>query len=169
MRFREFILDEGFPDSRIKLSIYVPDKSDPAKIKKNAVNKTQVKPENVKTYRLKKGNKPTFIIYVNSRPLKRRFDSSNPKEIVKSKNDLFSYLGGRFDADGHFDRKKNRLRICYSKKNEAENDISLVNKITSLKPNIKYYKKANEWILECSGKKWKNFNKDILENSLRYD
>lgn len=169
-KFREFFTNENFPDSRVKFSIYMPSTSKAPDLKRIAQiikNKIQIKPENIKVYKLKKGNNPTFVIYVNSRPLKRKFDSVNLKEVIKNKNDLFKYLGGRFDADGHFDCKKNRLRICYSNEKEIKTDVSIINNITGLRPDIKYYKKANEWVMECCGRTWKKFNKNILNNSFK--
>jgi hypothetical protein len=158
--FRKFLKRNGFSRDRIKLSVYT--KSGRANRTVTAM-KHKIPERNVKVYKLKKGVNPVFIIYVNSRKLKRKFDEvyKNLENLVTKKN-IFEYLGGRFDSDGNYIKPKNRLRISYTTRQEASRDALLVANRIGIKPKVKFYKKANEWILEMSGKKWRSIIEKIL-------
>ena len=77
------------------------------------------------------------------------------EENVNTEKELLQYIKGRIDADGHVDKKKKRIRICYTTFTEAKRDALLFYNFTGKLSPIKFYKKANEYILEICGKDWK--------------
>jgi len=158
-------LRKKFERERIKLSVYS------RRINRQEISKfLAIPPQNIKFYLpSKKQKNDIFIIYVNSRGLLREFQEmkDNLTKYIVSFEDLLQYLAGRFDADGHYDRKKNRLRIAYTTKKEAENDSKLIQLFLKMKPPVKFYQEANEWILELQGKNWLSFINDILGFSRR--
>ncbi|MBL7169465.1 MAG: hypothetical protein ISS48_00410 [Candidatus Aenigmarchaeota archaeon] len=166
-KFKRFFINSGFPIERLKLSVYVPENFELENLNKQIKS---LAPNNTKFYKLKKGPRPTFILYINSRPLKREFFETleNVEFSMRNKKDVFEYLGGRFDADGHFDKNKNRIRICYSKEQTAKKDKKIIKEIIGSYPKLKYYKAANEWILDFSGKEFRKINEEILKQTIRY-
>jgi len=164
--FRNFLEKLGFPKERIKLSVYhkdqVIDESELAK-------KLNIHLENIKVHKFKKGKKVYFIIYVNSRPLKRIFYSmaSNLENCIKNYKGLLMYITGRFDSDGWLNKKYPEVRISYTTEEEARKDANLIEKFLSIKPRVRFEKYSNTWIINMKGKIWLQFIKDILKFSNR--
>jgi len=162
-RFREFLKQTGLPKSRIKLSVYTRSEN---KINKRKIAKAlDLCEENLRIYKPpKKVKEDIFILYVNSHPLKRMLTikTENLEKEIQTLLSLYQYIAGRFDADGHYTSIKNRIRISYTTREEAELDRKLVMKFVKKAPRVVFYKKANEWILEFCGKEWKNFIKNVL-------
>ena len=160
-KFVKFLKEVGFSIEKIKVQIRA----------KNPINKKKfakilkVKETNIHFSQLKKGNKTQITVYVNSRKFKREFikETRTIREKIKTKKELIEYLRGRFDADGHFDPKKKRIRIAYTTLEEAKADASLIQRIIKEKPKVVFYKKANEAILELIGEKWKNLIFSIVK------
>jgi len=164
--FKQFFMENGFPKERIKLSVYVPENFEISSINRK-IDFLALEDENIKFYKLKKGPNPTFILYVNSRPLKRKFFETlqNLEIHIKSKKEAIMYMAGMFDADGHFDKQKNRIRMCYSNENSAIKEQNMISEMVGIKPKLKFYKSANEWILDFSGKDFSEINSEILKYS----
>ena len=163
-KFRKFFELLKFEKKRIKLSVYTQN----GKANKERLTKIfNIPKRNIKTYKWKKGRKTTYIIYVNSRPLKRKFEEyvKNLENLINKKN-LPQYIAGRLDADGHYAKSKNRIRIGYTTEEETRRDSKIIFKIMRKNPKISFYSKANEWILELSGKKWEPFIRNIIRFSI---
>lgn len=161
-KFREFFRQCGLEERRIKLSVYTKNEES---INKEELSKLlEIPSENIKMYKFKKGQQTYFIIYVNSRKLKREFEalSQNLEDVIKDENTLLSYIAGRFDSDGYYSAKRNEIRISYTTKKEAEKDASLIMKFFLKKPRVKFERQANTWNVELTGKKWSDFIKKVL-------
>ena len=159
-KFKEFFAQYGFPTERIKLSVYL------SKDNECEVYETYgLLHKNVKTYSIKKAKKINYIIYVNSRDLKRRFEGEE-KEVqnaINNRDYLLKYIAGRTDADGYFDKRKlPRLRIAYTSKEEAEIDKELISKFCEMNADVKKYR--NYFVLEMCGWVWKGFIDEIKNN-----
>lgn len=165
--FREFFKQLGFNKKRIKLSVYT--KSGSGVNKQKLSQLLQIPRNNIKTYKFKKGRKDYFIIYVNSRQLKREFENriERLEKVVSNTNSLFQYIAGRFDSDGYYSPKRKEIRISYTTQKEVERDGNLVSKMSRIRPRIKFEKQANTWNLELTGKKWIKFIQQVLRFSKR--
>lgn len=166
--FKEFLTNRGFEKDRIKLSVYTEDGKRDEKTLENLAKELEVLSDNIKFYKLSKKAGMNFVLYVNSRPLLREFRllENNIRNIV-NENNFVEYFAGRYDADGHHWKEKRMIRIAYTSKLEANNDAMLAEKFTAIKPKIRFYSKANEWILEFCGYKWLSFINSVLEFSCR--
>lgn len=163
--FLNFFRNFGFEDDRIKLSVY----SVTGEIDRNLISEEfNIPIDNIKSYKFNKGKEKFFILYVNSRPLKRIFEMSE-KNITKliTRENIFQFLAGVFDADGNIVKKKNRLRIGYTTKEEAEREAGLISYFIGNQPKVSFYHASNEWILEMCGKKWGYIIDKILYFSKR--
>lgn len=154
-RFVRFLRESGFPVERIKVQVRAKNFVN----RKRIAEKLKVKETNIHFSRLKKGKRTQITVYVNSRKFKKEFiqKAETIREKIKTEDELVEYLKGRFDADGHFDQMKKRVRIAYTTLEEAKADALLIQRIVGKKPKVVFYEKANEAILELIGKKWENF------------
>lgn len=170
-KFRKFLESLNFQKERIKLSVYTRNGRLKSKDKQLLSRLLQLPEKNIKPYKLYKGKRIVYILYVNSRPLKRKFEeaSKNLESLINSPESLFEYLSGRIDADGNFEWNKNRIRIGYTTKDEAEKDAKIISKIVQETPKISYYSDANEWILEIVGNNWKFFIDKISQFIIKGD
>ena len=102
-RFREFLKQASLPKSRIKLSVYTRSEN---KINKRKIAKAlDLCEENLRIYKPpKKVKEDIFILYVNSRQLKRMLTvkTENLEKEIQTLPSLYQYIAGRFDADGHY-------------------------------------------------------------------
>lgn len=108
-------------------------------------------------------------LFVNSRPLLREFVSAKKElENLKGPKIIKAYFAGRFDGDGSIDKNlRNDCRIVYSRKNEAEIDKKLLEKIGITNTKIYYYKSAKTFCFYISRYEAKKFIKSILPYSLK--
>ena len=91
-KFRDFFTEEGFSNQRIKFSVYLPVNGNKLNNDKEICNLGLCK-ENIKYYKLKKGPNPTYMIYVNSRSLKRSFFEmlNNITDYITDENKIIDY------------------------------------------------------------------------------
>lgn len=151
-----------FPKQRIKLRVYLPLDFRP-KVQSAFV---EIKP----TYlRSAKAQHPAYQLYVNSRPLLRKFREfkNNPFKFISQ--DLVSpYMAGRFDGDGSVAADFHRdCRIVYSKFKEAKNDLQLMRRIGFQEMKIYHYQKAPTFCLYVYRLETNKFFSSIYPFSLR--
>lgn len=141
-KFREFFL-EFLPAERLKLRIYQPDKF--------------------------KRRTKAYHLYVNSRPLLRKFREikDNIRKYI-NENLILPYIAGRFDGDGSVAKDFHRdCRIVYGNKKEAENDLEMMKTLNFQKMKIYQYKSAKTFCLYFSRFETERFLSLIYPYSLR--
>ena len=108
-------------------------------------------------------------LFVNSRPLLREFIAAKQKISEMSGEKIISaYFAGRFDGDGSIDKDMRKdCRIVYGKRDEAETDKILLEKIGIANTKIYFYKSANTFCLYVSRFESKNFLNKILPYSIK--
>lgn len=142
-QFSKFFL-ELFPPERLKWQIYYPN------------NKGRV----LRAYHL----------YVNSRPLLRRFRKirQNLKKYIKERELILPYMAGRFDGDGSVAKDFRRdCRIVYSNYQEAKVDSDLLHKLNFKKVKIYHYRSARTFCLYISRLEASNFLSQIYFYSVK--
>ena len=124
-KFREFFL--GFmPVERLKVRMYHPD-----------------------TF---KWRTKAYHLYVNSRPLLRKFKEMK-SDVAKAidKNLIAPYMAGRFDGDGSVGKDfYHDCRIVYGTREEAQNDFALMRLLNFQKMKIYEYRTARTFCLYFS-------------------
>lgn len=162
-RFVKYLL-RNFPKDRLRLRVYIP------------VHHSGALPSNlgkicnkISYLKVRKARHISYHIYVNSRPLLRRFREFkiNLEKICNDK--IIPYFAGRFDGDGSIGRDFRRdMRIVYSNIDEATRDKNLLSKVRDYKTRIYYYKNARTYCLYVSRYDAKSFLQDIrpFSNSL---
>jgi len=141
-RFSDF-LESLFPKDRLKMRIYEPD---------NKLRRTKA-----------------YHMYVNSRPLLRRFKvwKLNPSEFV-TKNLILPYMAGRFDGDGSVGSDFHRdCRIVYGGQAEAEQDKAFLEQIGFGRSKIYHYQAARTFCLYVSRLETEQFLSSIHPYSVR--
>src|SRR3989338_357676 len=140
-KFSDFLL-KFFPQERIKIRTYNPDL---------------------------KRRKKAYHLYVNCRPLLRRFQEfrSNIREFIE-KDLTLPYMAGRFDGDGSVAKDfYSDCRIVYGNLKEAENDFELMKKISFQKMKIYNYQSSKTFCLYFSRFETNKFLSSIYPYSLR--
>jgi hypothetical protein len=124
-KFREFFL-KFLPADRLKLRVYHPDK-----FKRRTV---------------------AYQMYVNNRPLLRKSREFKDNVTRFINGDLIlPYMAGRFDGDGSVAKDFYRdCRIVYGSKEEAKNDLALIQFIGFQKMKIYNYRTAKTFCLYFS-------------------
>jgi hypothetical protein len=89
-----------------------------------------------------------YHVYVNSRPLVRRFFLARERLADLDPLWVGPYIAGRFDGDGSFGT---RVRIAYTTRTEAELDARLLSAAGIDKTSVLYYSKANEYCTYIHG------------------
>lgn len=141
-KFKEFFL-KFLPVNRLKLRIYYPDK-------------------------LKRRTK-AYHLYVNSRPLLRRFrEFKNNISSFISRDLILPYMAGRFDGDGSVAKDFYRdCRIVYGSLEEVKKDLALIKILDFKKMKIYNYRKAKTFCLYFSRLETNRFLSLIYPYSLR--
>lgn len=88
-----------------------------------------------------KMQRTAYQIYVNSRPLLRRFRDLREEVPTIPPELIGAYLGGRVDGDGTLGVTP---RIAYATSREAKRDLALLED-RDIIGSVLYYKKANEY------------------------
>lgn len=141
-RFSDFLL-KLFGKDRLKMDIYLPDQF--------------------------KRRTTAYHIYVNSRPLLRKFMSFKRNGFEPLSDDLIApYFAGRFDGDGSVASDFYRdCRIVYGNSEEAEKDRALLIRLGFEKVKIYRYRTAKTFCLYISRLETKRFLSLIHRYSLR--
>lgn len=152
-RFNNF-LRRYFPENRLKWRAYCA-KEDFHKI------------ENMKAYVSRKAKMISYHLYVNSRPLLRRFREAEGNIQTMSEKQVIAYFAGRFDGDGSISKDlRSDLRIAYSNQAEAEVDYKTLNKLKRYKLKVYRYKSAGTYVLYFSRFSAGKFLNDIYPYSV---
>lgn len=132
-----------FPVERLKMRIYEPD---------DKLRRTRA-----------------YHVYVNSRPLLRRFKAwkSNPSEFI-TRDLIAPYMAGRFDGDGSVGSDFHRdCRIVYGSQSEAEYDKLFLEQVGFSRSKIYYYQAARTFCLYISRLETGQFLSLIYSYSVR--
>ena len=139
--FSEFLLGL-FPQERLKIRIYEPD-----------------------AY---KRRTRAYHVYVNCRPLLRKFMAYKNIELSLSRKFIPAYFAGRFDGDGSVATDFYRdCRIVYGSRREAERDFEFAKQIGFKNCKIYVYKKARTFCLYFSRMETNRFLSLIYPYSVR--
>lgn len=140
-KFREFFL-KFLPAERIKLRTYHPD-----------------------TF---KRRTTAYHLYVNSRPLLRRFREFKNDAKHIDEDLILPYIAGRFDGDGSVAKDFYRdCRIVYGSRKEADNDLALMKVLGFQKMKIYDYRTAKTFCLYFSRLETNTFLSLIYPYSVR--
>ena len=110
-----------------------------------------------------------YHLYVNSRPLLRKFKEikNNVTEFV-SGDKILPYIAGRFDGDGSVAKNfYSDCRIVYGSLKEAEKDLALMRLLDFQKMKIYHYRSAKTYCLYFSRLETKKFLSLIYPYSVR--
>lgn len=155
-RFRKYLLNE-FSEERLRLRIYVPTRysgSLPSDVDSICGKISYLK--------VRKASRISYHIYVNSRPLLRRFKVLKASLENMAKDRIVPYLAGRFDGDGSAGSDcRSDVRIVYGNIQEAKVDQMLMNKVNSYKTSIYCYRTARTYCLYVSRHDARKFLHDI--------
>ena len=102
-----------------------------------------------------------YQLYVNSRPLVRRFFYSRDHLDELPEKQLGPYFSGRFDGDGTWGSTP---RIVYRLESEALTDGRLLKRL-NIKSSVLYYAKANEYCNYIHKSGWDHFRGLMSEHS----
>lgn len=95
-----------------------------------------------------KMRRTAYHLYVNSRPLLRRFRASRELIPTLPPGFIAPYLAGRFDGDGAYGSGKlPGLRIAYTEEEEAAIDVSLLGRVGVERCSVLRYEKAGEYCI----------------------
>lgn len=134
LRFGAY-LSSLLPLERLRMRIYkVPDRPVDDRVLELTTN-VSVRPAH-------KMRQTAYHVYVNSRPLLRLFVRARSQLGSLPTSLVGPYIAGRFDGDGNFG---NRIRIAYSRAEEAELDATLLSAAEISPTSVLYYSKANEY------------------------
>ena len=141
-KFKEFFL-KFLTAERLKLRIYNPD-----------IFKRRTK---------------AYHLYVNSRPLLRKFkEFKNNVSGYISEDLILPYIAGRFDGDGSVANDFYQdCRIVYGSREETENDLALMELLGFQKMKIYYYRSAKTFCLYFSRLETNKFLSLIYPYSIR--
>jgi intein/homing endonuclease len=149
---------KNFAKERLRLRVYIPTAYSglfPSNLGKIC--------QKISCLRVRKAKHISYHIYVNSRPLLRRFKELKTNLKMISNDKIIPYLAGRFDGDGSVAGDFRRdLRIVYGNIKETALDKELLSRVRGYKTKIYRYKKANTYCLYVSRYDTKNFLQDIL-------
>jgi hypothetical protein len=135
LRFARYLSHALEPD-RMRLRIYAEDED---RADKRLLELTS----HVSWCKPSKMRRTAYHLYVNSRPLLRRFQELRLHVEELALRFLGPYLAGRFDGDGCLG---NTIRIAYTKVMEANLDRLLLSR-AEVRTSLLYYAKANEYCI----------------------
>jgi hypothetical protein len=157
LRFGRYLLNL-FPVERLRLRIYLVEGDLPKEAILALTGRVSVRPQS-------KMKRTAYHVYVNSRPLVRRFFSKRMSLATLPNIWLAPYFAGRFDGDGSFG---DTPRICYTHQAEAEMDASLLARV-GVATSVLYYSKANEYCIYFHRRSLERFESMIRVHSWKAD
>lgn len=156
-RFREYLLNL-MPKERLRLRVYIPARHSgemPDNLGKIC--------DKISYLKVRKAAHISYQIYVNSRPMLRKFREFRVNADKLCEKEIIPYLAGRFDGDGSVGKDFRRdVRIVYGNGEEAAKDKRLLETIRSYKTKIYYYKSAKTHCLYVSRYDARNFLHELL-------
>lgn len=163
-KFNKF-LSNYFPLNRLRLKVFYPSNNNNIvpNPNKNLLN------INTKYYPSQKAKHTAYHLYVNSRPMVRWFKQMENNVVnIINKNLIIPYFAGRFDGDGSVAKDfYSDCRIVYSNLKEAENDLSILQKLNFEKLKLYYYRSAKTYCLYISRYETKKFLEFIYPYSIK--
>lgn len=153
IRFARFLARVLSPD-RLRLRIYQVPGCDPDSRVLELTSKISVRPAH-------KMKHTAYHLYVNSRPLIRRFFADRENLHQLPVEYVGAYFAGRFDGDGSFG---DTPRIAYTTEEEARTDATLLASVGIPETSVLFYKKANEFCIYIHRSAWARFEQ-LLERS----
>lgn len=156
-RFADY-LKTLYSDERLRLRVYIPCHCRISQSKIDGFEKI--------TYsKVRKAKHISYHVYVNSRPLLRKFREQRESLINMNKDLILPYIAGRFDGDGSIAKDYRRdFRISYGNTHEAAIDKSLLEKIGFYQVKVYRYKKAKTYVVYVS----RNISKDLIKSIKPY-
>ena len=155
-RFKKYLLST-MPSERLRLRLYIPMRYHgelPQNLGKIC--------ERVSYLKIRKATQVSYQIYVNSRPMLRKFRELRQHLENISDEEIIPYSAGRFDGDGSagIDFRRD-VRIVYGNKEEAVKDKYLLARIRDYRTKIYYYRNAKTHCLYVSRYEAKNFLQEL--------
>lgn len=160
-KFLEF-LKKTFSDERLRLKVYISDST--------PKNYLDFGVQSISVLYSKKAKNIAYHLYVNSRGLLREFVKAKQSQIKQFANTeiAWAYIAGRFDGDGTIGKDLKRdLRISYTRKEEAEQDKSILESLGLYKCKVYYYRTSSAYVLYVSRNESKKFVEGCLQHSVR--
>lgn len=146
LRFGHYLSKTLGPD-RIRLRIY--------EVPGNGIDERVLRlTERVSVRPPFKMKRTAYHVYVNCRPLVRRFFEGRRRLSELDSQWVGPYIAGRFDGDGSFGT---RVRIAYTTEEEARLDSQLLRAAGIENTSVLYYSKANEFCVYIHGSDVKLF------------
>jgi hypothetical protein len=160
-RFAEY-LQEILPPERLRVRVYA---ASTAMIDQRILDLPAI------TIRLctpVKMQRVAYHVYVNSRPLLRRFRRWRDQLDRLDGEMIGPYIAGRFDGDGCLGSGRvPGSRICYTSESDAVRDRELLLRAGLQNVGISHYRKAAEWCLYVHVVDENAFQRLILPNSTK--
>ena len=102
----------------------------------------------ISVHQSNKAKNVAYHVYVNCRPLLREFvDAKNKNKNFYDPITGWNYLAGRFDGDGTIGKDLRRdLRISYTTKVDAENDIKVLKKL-DIVAKLYWYRTSHTFVV----------------------
>lgn len=134
-RFGKY-LESMLGSDRVRMRVYVVEGDLPDPCVLSLTKRVMLKP----AYKMKR---TAYQIYVNSRPLLRRFREMRDAVTDISPHLVGAYFGGRVDGDGTLGVTP---RIAYATLHEANRDLALL-AAAGIVGSVLFYRKANEYCI----------------------
>jgi hypothetical protein len=158
LRFGRYLL-RSFDRERLRLRIYMVAKSPPNEDVLALTDRISISHQ----YKMKR---TAYHVYVNSRPLVRRFFVERSNLARLAPRWLGPYFAGRFDGDGTYG---DTPRISYAHQQEAEVDAALLARAGVDATSVLYYRKANEYCIYIHRRSLKRFRTLVRDHSWKAD
>ena len=146
VRFARYLSGVLSPD-RLRLRIYRVDSDPPDERVLQLTDKVSICPSS-------KMKRTAYHLYVNSRPLVRRFFEARERLEEIPVIHLGPYFSGRFDGDGSWGTTP---RIAYTRREETETDSALLARAGIDRTSVLFYEKANEYCIYVHRPDWSKF------------
>ncbi len=135
-RFARYLM-RFFPADRIRLRVYEVPGMAPDDRVLALTDRVSLRPAC-------KMKRTAYHLYVNSRPLVRRFFADRERLHQLPAEYVGPYFAGRFDGDGSFGATP---RIAYTRNREADVDRQLLARAGIQRTSVLYYEGANEYCI----------------------
>lgn len=156
LRFARYLSQILSPD-RLRLRVYEVEGERPDERVVKLTERISIRPAS-------KMKRTAYHLYVNSRPLVRRFFADRRRLAEVPKHLLGPYFAGRFDGDGSWGTTP---RIAYTTSEEAHGDLNLLSRAGVERASVLFYEKANEYCIYVHRPAWIDFDQLINQYSCK--
>lgn len=150
LRFASYLSTTLSPE-RLRLRVYEVEGKRPDERVLGLTDRVSIRP----AFKMKR---TAYHLYVNSRPLVRRFFADRQRLDEVPEKFLGPYFAGRFDGDGSWGSTP---RIAYTRREEANVDLNLLARVGIGTASVLYYEKANEYCIYVQRPAWDEFDRLI--------